>query len=234
MVQLHRAAHHAGRIKNPTVPMVKRLMGNPNHYSIGIECVDNGEPYTADRKKQLPQVAKLVARLAKEYDIPLDRNHVVGHRQIFSAKGCPGNVELDILVEMALNENDQNQGISVDDKKLADKLKQLMERYQKGTPEDFDTFLLQHIGEDGQGGFLGSSREFEKKLKQKLQLPEKADKNTVLIKAETLVKGSKNEPERPVKEDWPLPKPEDVRINGLEITVHQDGKVTKKVNYEVK
>lgn len=235
MVQLHRAAHHAGNIKDTIVPIVKRLKGNPNHYSIGIECADEREPYSADRSKQLPEVAKLVARLAKEYDIPLDRNHIVGHREIFAAKGCPGNINVDRLLQMAINQEDKkNEGVSVDDKKLADGMKALLERYKKGSVEDFDEFLVKHIGQEGQGGYLASLRHFERQLKDELLLPQEADKNTILKRVETLIQEIKNQPERPITNQWPLPSPSDVKINGLEVTIDESGKTTTKVNYEVK
>ncbi len=47
--------------------------------------------------------SELIAELAKKWNIPLDRDHVIGHHEINSRKTCPGKkVDLDKLVRMAL------------------------------------------------------------------------------------------------------------------------------------
>ena len=52
-------------------------------------------------------LARLIADCSKRYGFPLDRNHVIGHREVYSRYGasystaCPGGIDLDRLVNMA-------------------------------------------------------------------------------------------------------------------------------------
>jgi hypothetical protein len=97
-------AWHAGRVQGPTAPLVlertdRRTRSgyvNPNFYSIGIEHEGTG-------KKDLTpaQFTSSVARIryhAARWGIPITRRHVVGHHEIFSAKSCPGAINVDALV----------------------------------------------------------------------------------------------------------------------------------------
>lgn len=46
--------------------------------------------------------AALIAQLARKWGIPVGREHIVGHHEIYSIKTCPGpNVDLDALVARA-------------------------------------------------------------------------------------------------------------------------------------
>ena len=42
--------------------------------------------------------ALLLARICGRWEIPLDREHVVGHRELFAAKRCPGNLDPERLI----------------------------------------------------------------------------------------------------------------------------------------
>ncbi len=93
------AAMHAGRVHEPTGALARRSTAageSPNLTSIGIELVDDGEPYEVARTDaQYASAARLVARAAERWAIPIDADHVVGHREVTADKGCPGNVDLD-------------------------------------------------------------------------------------------------------------------------------------------
>jgi hypothetical protein len=95
-------AFHAGRVLNPTAAIVKDRPGlNPNLYSIGIE-----HEGTASSGLTLPQMAasaELLRHLGSRHRIKLDRTHVIGHREVFAGKTCPGKVNVDALVELAVH-----------------------------------------------------------------------------------------------------------------------------------
>jgi N-acetyl-anhydromuramyl-L-alanine amidase AmpD len=90
-------ARHAGKVLGATASLVTDE--NPNLYTVGIEFEDGGEPETVRRPdEQYAAGARLIAAVAGRWQIPLDREHVIGHREVFSAKGCPGNLDIDRLI----------------------------------------------------------------------------------------------------------------------------------------
>lgn len=93
------AANHAGITSNPKTKVYKGF--NPNWNTIGIENADNGDPAGADRSKQLPALGKLVADIAQRNNIPLDRDHICGHRELYDKKTCPGNIDVDEVLKIA-------------------------------------------------------------------------------------------------------------------------------------
>jgi N-acetylmuramoyl-L-alanine amidase len=94
------AAHHAGRVREPTAALLSAE--NPNLYTIGIEFEDEGDPAGVERTdEQYAAGARLIADIARRWRIPLDREHVIGHREVFAAKSCPGNLDLDRLIAEA-------------------------------------------------------------------------------------------------------------------------------------
>ncbi len=96
-------ARHAGKVQDPTSRLVIERGGNPNLYSIGIEFEDGGRPHDAVRPAaQYDSGAYLVARAAERWGIPLDRRHVIGHREITTAKECPGNLDVDRVLADAM------------------------------------------------------------------------------------------------------------------------------------
>lgn len=78
-----------GRVSSPTSKLVKKKAGiNPNYYTISIE--NEGKDLSKQPGKQIEALAELVADIAKRNKIPLDREHVIGHYEIFSPKpNCP-------------------------------------------------------------------------------------------------------------------------------------------------
>lgn len=95
----HRA-WHAGVVHTPTSKLVLgRPTRNPNDYSIGIEHEGTATSPWSDALYL--RSAALVADIANRHAIPLDRDHVVGHHEVYSVKPCPGACDLDRLVALA-------------------------------------------------------------------------------------------------------------------------------------
>jgi hypothetical protein len=75
-----------------------------NQSSIGIE--HEGGWLLPDGTRKVPTDAthqtsgELVAMLCKKYNIPIDRQHVVTHRE-YSATQCPGTLDVDRIIEIA-------------------------------------------------------------------------------------------------------------------------------------
>jgi N-acetylmuramoyl-L-alanine amidase len=93
-------ARHAGRVGNPTAGLYDGT--DPNRYTVGIEFEDGGRPDAVRRTEaQYAAGAALIAAVAGRWGIPLDRAHVVGHRELTDRKSCPGNLDLDELVQRA-------------------------------------------------------------------------------------------------------------------------------------
>ena len=100
-------ARHAGRVLRPTAPFVVPGV-DPNEVTIGIEFVDDRDPHGVHRTDaQYTAGAELLWALALRWTIPLDRDHVVGHREIYAAKTCPGNVDIDRLLREAIALGDE-------------------------------------------------------------------------------------------------------------------------------
>jgi N-acetylmuramoyl-L-alanine amidase len=95
-------ARHAGRVLRPTAALAARW-DDPNRATIGIEFEDGGDPYGVARTADQYRVGGvLLAGIARRWDIPLDRAHVLGHRELFAAKGCPGNLDIELLIQAGL------------------------------------------------------------------------------------------------------------------------------------
>ena len=69
-----------------------------NLRSIGIEVEDLGRDEYTDG--QYTRAAQLLRDLASTHGIPLDRIHVIGHREVV-ATACPGTLDIDRIVEEA-------------------------------------------------------------------------------------------------------------------------------------
>jgi N-acetylmuramoyl-L-alanine amidase len=95
-------ARHAGRVLDPVARVVRESDADPNTFTIGIEFEDAGNPLGAVRPgAQYDAGARLIAEACRRWGIPLDREHVIGHREIYAAKECPGNLDLDRIVAEA-------------------------------------------------------------------------------------------------------------------------------------
>ena len=94
-------AYHAGRRSNPSWVGIKPQ--NPNLYTIGIE--HEGDANSAWPTAMYEASARLVRDICTRWSIPVDRDHIIGHREIYDRKTCPGHVvDLDRLVRMAREE----------------------------------------------------------------------------------------------------------------------------------
>lgn len=96
-------AFHAGRVLNPTAPLVLERPGvNPNLYSIGIEHEGDGKHAltSAQRSASLELIRDIQRRRP---GVRTSRRHIVGHHEVYAAKTCPGAIDVPSLVaELAL------------------------------------------------------------------------------------------------------------------------------------
>lgn len=100
LVDAAKRAWHAGRVEHPSVPLKRDGLGaiiNPNFYTIGIEV--SLKPPTPMTALQSSSLRDLVTELCQKYNIPQDRAHIWGHREIYSVKTCPGTINVDALVK---------------------------------------------------------------------------------------------------------------------------------------
>lgn len=66
-----------------------------NSYTIGIHVCGNfeiGEPTDA----QIESAAMLLANICTDYGLPIDRDHIVGHRELMST-ACPGEYLYELM-----------------------------------------------------------------------------------------------------------------------------------------
>lgn len=102
-------AYGNGRTSTPTWDLITDK--NPNLYTISIEHEGfTGQPWT---EAMQDADAFLIADIAKRWGIPLDRDHVIGHCEIYGKKpNCPGT-GLDWKKLMARLNAPQLQGVCV-------------------------------------------------------------------------------------------------------------------------
>ena len=94
-------AWHAGRVDAPVWKLIKPNI-NPNLYTVGIEHEGKPDDVWTDAMKQ--SSAALIREICQRWQIPIDRNHIVGHFEIFSKKpNCPARDKkiIDELVALA-------------------------------------------------------------------------------------------------------------------------------------
>jgi len=77
-------AFHAGRVLNPKIP----IEVNPNYWSIGVE--HEGRVSDIWPEAMVDASVTLLTDICQRIKIPADRAHIIGHREIFSEKPCPG------------------------------------------------------------------------------------------------------------------------------------------------
>ena len=132
MVNEDKAAWHVGIAYKPTSKVYKGF--NANFNTIGIECVDNKDPHNADRSKQYPMLINLVRDICTRHHIPIDKDHICGHREIRANKTCPGNIDVNYVIEQA-----RQLGIDDNEKKL---------KLDEDIPSSFElTMKLKSYGE---------------------------------------------------------------------------------------
>lgn len=115
-----------GRVSGATNQLYLEKGGNPNGYFISIECADGRDPAGADRTLQERTVAELVSVIAKRNNIPLDSKHICGHREIYNKKTCPGNLDVNKIINLAKELNPEPTPPNMDDKKLADEMRKIL------------------------------------------------------------------------------------------------------------
>lgn len=96
------AAWHAGR-KSSNAPfhlVQERPLVNPNKYTIGIEHEGKADdPWSAEMYEAS---AALIKDICHRWDIPIERKFIIGHREIYTVKSCPGGTaNINKLVNLA-------------------------------------------------------------------------------------------------------------------------------------
>ncbi len=99
-------AWHAGRVNAPSWQLIKPagngLFINPNYYTVGIEHEGNENSDWTDAMYN--SSSEMIRAISNRWNIPIDRNHIFGHREIYSLKTCPGSkVDLNKLIALASN-----------------------------------------------------------------------------------------------------------------------------------
>lgn len=97
------SAWHAGRVNNPTFKLYQDGV-NPNLYTIGIE--HEGIDLSKAPLNELQASAELLKSICDRWAIPIDRDHVIGHYQVYSLKpNCPATDKtvIDRIISLATN-----------------------------------------------------------------------------------------------------------------------------------
>ena len=116
LVPLDMAAWTQGGIRNPTHPYVKSHPSvNPNQYCVSIECEGfwketKGKLTDAQFNSAVELTKHIVSEVKKLYnvDIPIDREHMIGHCEIntVTRSHCPGELfPFDELIALARGED---------------------------------------------------------------------------------------------------------------------------------
>jgi N-acetyl-anhydromuramyl-L-alanine amidase AmpD len=103
-VQEKDSAWHAGRVDSPVWQLLEPTGDgryyNPNYYTIGIE--HEGDESTDWTDAMYATSSSLIRDISARWNIPLDRNHIIGHHEIYAPKACPGGkVDLNKLIALA-------------------------------------------------------------------------------------------------------------------------------------
>lgn len=90
-------AWHAGAAYKPSWSLIKPKV-NPNSYTIGIEHEgQSADEWTPEMKAAS---AELIRGICSRWNIPIDREHIIGHYEIYSKKpNCPA-VDKSIITEL--------------------------------------------------------------------------------------------------------------------------------------
>ncbi|HVW98663.1 MAG TPA: peptidoglycan recognition family protein [Mucilaginibacter sp.] len=103
-VQETDSAWHAGRVSSPTWSLIISSSPgkyvNPNYYTVGIEHEGYGNTVWTDAMYNASSA--MIQDIALRWNIPIDRDHIIGHNEIYALKTCPGSqVDFDKLIAMA-------------------------------------------------------------------------------------------------------------------------------------
>lgn len=86
-----------GRVHAPTAQLVlDRAPANPNRWTISIEHEGDGTHELTEPQRAAS--VELIRDICARRSIPIDRDHIIGHHEIYSLKTCPGAINVDRLV----------------------------------------------------------------------------------------------------------------------------------------
>lgn len=89
-----------GILDNPINELVLTRPGqNPNEWSISIE--HEGFANQDITAAQYQTTALICKYLHDKWEIPLDRTHIFGHREVFSKKTCPAMINVEKIVQLS-------------------------------------------------------------------------------------------------------------------------------------
>lgn len=74
-----------------------------NYYTLGI-CLSGDFQHNQPTQAQIQTCAELISELCADYQIPIDRHHIFGHRQL-NDTDCPGDFlydQIDFIIERAI------------------------------------------------------------------------------------------------------------------------------------
>lgn len=93
-------AYCNGIVDNPIAELVlNRAPQNPNEFTISIE--HEGFSTSDITPAQYATTIRIVKYLKAKWGISLDRTHVIGHREIYSQKTCPGMINVEKVIQQA-------------------------------------------------------------------------------------------------------------------------------------
>lgn len=135
-----------GRVSNPTSTIVKSKGGNPNQYSISIE--HEGNDLSKQPNAEIEASAALVADICSRWGIPIDREHIIGHYEIYSIKpNCPATDKsiIDKIINLSIGEEPMNKdfvkviseicgkdyGLTLNDGEQQDAYKRIKEKFSQ-------------------------------------------------------------------------------------------------------
>ncbi len=120
-VQETDSAWHAGQIVSPSWNLLRHGI-NPNTYTIGIE--HEGGPNDSWTEEMKKSSSSLIKDICSRWNIPVDRDHIIGHYQIKASKpNCPATNKgiIDELIKLASG------GIVGANKEVSDAIMKLQE-----------------------------------------------------------------------------------------------------------
>jgi len=97
-----------GRVDNPTAQIVKDNL-NVNQNAISLSIEHEGQDLSTAPQAQLNASAQLIKSLCSKWNIPLDRNHILGHYEIYLLKpNCPSTDKsiIDKLISLAVGQEE--------------------------------------------------------------------------------------------------------------------------------
>ena len=112
----------------PSAQIIKdNIQLNPNLISISIEHAGYG---TKDiTEVQYKATSELVKEICQRWNIPLDRRHIIGHKEIYRWKSCPGKINIEKIISLASPTNPQKDDIII--KELKQKQLSLLQKLLK-------------------------------------------------------------------------------------------------------